>query len=151
MSRRPCRFTQAELVLALEEAAKLGPRPFVEVAPDGTIRAGQLPEPEPKQPASFSDRSGFYCDADTSSHIGHVYFIQAEESQRIKIGFSENPIQRLASLSTSSSESLALLASFPATMADERELHKKFAHLRIRGEWFSTSPEIMAYIEGAPK
>ena len=33
----------------------------------------------------------------------------------------------------------------------ERDFHKRFAHLRLRGEWFRKAPELMAFIESIEK
>ena len=30
----------------------------------------------------------------------------------------------------------------------EKALHKRFDHLRVRGEWFWATPELLAFIDG---
>lgn len=75
---------------------------------------------------------------------GHVYFVRAGEA--IKIGFSTNTPSRIASLQTSNAEQLELLGSIPGTPEDERELHERFCHFRIRGEWFRDADEIVDYV-----
>ncbi len=73
---------------------------------------------------------------------GYVYFIRAGSEGGIKIGFSTQPPRRLASLQTSNHEELKLIGSFRGTTADERELHQRFCHLKIRGEWFEPAEEL---------
>ncbi len=54
MSRRPARFTQADVEKALRVALKMDPPWIVEIAPDGTIRivpAAAVTLPEPPQAA----------------------------------------------------------------------------------------------------
>lgn len=47
MSRRPARFTQADLSRAIRAIAQAGSNMMVEVMPDGTMRI--LPAPSPSQ------------------------------------------------------------------------------------------------------
>lgn len=76
----------------------------------------------------------------------HVYFIQQGESGSIKIGYSKNPAQRLATLQTGHSEPLHMRAMAPGSMAQERALHDRFAHLRVSGEWFRPGEDLVAYM-----
>lgn len=41
---------------------------------------------------------------------------------------------------------LALLATRAGTIEDERAIHRCFAHLSIRLEWFTAAPELLAYV-----
>jgi hypothetical protein len=79
-----------------------------------------------------------------------LYFIQAE-SGLIKIGQSENPHARLKALQQGTAETLALLKIIPPspTRLTERQIHQKFQHLRVRGEWFRPGPELIDFIGGA--
>ena len=72
-----------------------------------------------------------------------VYLIQAEDSKSLKIGVSWNPARRLATLRVASRESLRMVAEISGGVDTERQLHKKFDHLRLSGEWFSFSDEII--------
>lgn len=78
---------------------------------------------------------------------GAVYFVQTLRSQRIKIGFSKNPLRRLPELAVGCPEPFRILGAIAGTMADERALHKRFATSREIGEWFRNDPELVAYIE----
>lgn len=71
---------------------------------------------------------------------GYVYFIQQDETQAIKIGYTETEQglrQRLADLQTGSPYTLRILGRTPGTPALERALHVRFRKYRLSGEWFS--------------
>jgi hypothetical protein len=76
---------------------------------------------------------------------GITYFIRAGDS--IKIGFASNLKRRLGGLQSSHHEPLEVLAAVSAADVDEHQTHQRFAHLRIRGEWFRPEPELLDYIE----
>lgn len=79
--------------------------------------------------------------------MGYVYFIEAEESGLIKIGRAANPIRRLAAMQTGSAEPLRLARTI-RTDDDkhlERELHRRFAADRVRGEWFDPSDDLLKF------
>lgn len=83
-----------------------------------------------------------------SDVVGFVYFIGAPAVRRIKIGWSQDhPSRRLHTFQTGSPVPLVLLAYVEANPAAEKELHRRFASLRVAGEWFEDSPELMEAIE----
>jgi len=71
---------------------------------------------------------------------GEVYFVRFGD--RIKIGFSTNVKTRMKAVPHD-----AILATMPGTPAVESRMHKRFAHLRITGEWFRPGPDLMAFID----
>ena len=81
--------------------------------------------------------------------IWTIYFAQASESKRIKIGkTTRNPETALASLN--SSEELVLLKTVKGTLALSRDLHAEFEMLQVEGlqkGWYTSSPELLARIE----
>lgn len=83
--------------------------------------------------------------------ITTVYFIQGGD--HIKIGITNGPVaKRLKALSTAHHQELVLLATQEdASGKLEIELHERFAHLRVRGEWFRAEPDLLAYIEAIKK
>ena len=86
-------------------------------------------------------------EVDTGGQTGEkdVYFIQGCETQRIKIGISNNVDSRLKGIQ--SSEPLKLLAVIKQGGKDlERRLHQKFQGLRVHGEWFRPDPQLLEYI-----
>lgn len=83
----------------------------------------------------------------SSARESKVYFIESETAGLIKIGRSVNPDSRFNAIRTMSPDKLVLLGYLPEEVATENELHKKFAHLRMHGEWFEAAPELRKAIE----
>lgn len=132
MSRRPAKFTEAEMRSALKVAKQTyGEGATIALMPDGALRLVPPSELEPPPPKPNTD-----C----------VYFIHSEHGAVVKIGWSSNVHQRLASLNQYSPVPLTLTATFPGGLPDERKMHERFAHLRKHGEWFAASPELMDFI-----
>lgn len=79
---------------------------------------------------------------------GFIYFIQFGEAGPIKVGHSVYDVeQRLAAMQVGSPEVLRLRGVIEnSTIKAEKELHARFAGLRIRGEWFRPDPELLDYI-----
>jgi hypothetical protein len=77
----------------------------------------------------------------------YLYFIQAENGP-IKIGHSSDPEGRLAILQQGNPYPLHLLAKIPQLFCEERALHKKYASLRMAGEWFDPSDDLLSEIKG---
>ena len=85
--------------------------------------------------------------APSSAGESKVYFIESKAAGLIKIGRSVNPVSRFNAIRTMSPDKLVLLGYLPEEVATENELHKKFAHLRMHGEWFKAAPELREAIE----
>ena len=77
---------------------------------------------------------------------GVVYFVQKESGGSIKIGFSADLPARMESLQVSSDERLVVLAALRGSMELEHELHEKYAHLRLQGEWFIPADDLVKFI-----
>lgn len=79
---------------------------------------------------------------------GFVYFIRAkgDPSSPIKIGWTTNIIGRLEALQTGFPHELEVVGSTPGDIQREKDLHKRFSGLRLRGEWFSPSADLLEYI-----
>lgn len=73
-----------------------------------------------------------------SVRVGYVYLMR-DASGLTKIGFSKNPKTRESTLQ-SEKPSIELVCAWPGTLDDERELHRRFAPKRTRGEWFMLGP-----------
>ncbi len=78
---------------------------------------------------------------------GVTYFVRAGDA--IKIGFATNLKDRLVGLQTSHPDELEVLAAISANDVDEYATHQKFAHLRLRGEWFQADKELLDFIDYA--
>jgi uncharacterized protein YeeX (DUF496 family) len=65
----------------------------------------------------------------------------------VKIGRSKNPEKRLKQLSTGSPYKLEIIKKIRGNENLEREIHDKFSHLRMNGEWFELTDELSEFIE----
>lgn len=74
-----------------------------------------------------------------------VYFIRAESTWCIKIGFTSNLKQRVRDLEKRFG-SVEVLRTMPGTKRDELALHKRLAEWRVQGEWFQDCAEVRAAI-----
>jgi hypothetical protein len=83
-----------------------------------------------------------------------VYFIAAgdinEDGTPVKVGISNEPEKRLATLQGAHYEELRIVEKFPLlaeyVAGDERALHTILKPDRIRGEWFKASPRLRALL-----
>jgi hypothetical protein len=76
--------------------------------------------------------------------LGFTYFVQ--DGDAIKIGSSTNPEARIKTLQTGLHRELKVLAIVPQEIAGEFETHQRFAHHRIRGEWFRAGADLLRFI-----
>jgi len=80
------------------------------------------------------------------AHCDGVYFIQVGIGP-VKIGYGGNISQRVCSLQVAHWEPVELRAyDRGASKLDEIQLHSRFAHARIRGEWFWPVDDLMRHI-----
>jgi hypothetical protein len=76
-----------------------------------------------------------------------IYFARCEDMNGyIKIGRATNPRKRISDLRNGCPYEVILLATLPGGLLREKILHRRFEASRIRGEWFSPSPELMEVI-----
>lgn len=79
-----------------------------------------------------------------------VYFVQNGTGGPIKIGFAGNVARRMTKLRADCPDPV-LLAVLDGGRDTEAELHSRFDGCRIRGEWFSPSAELMAFVTAQPR
>lgn len=72
---------------------------------------------------------------------GFVYFLRCGDF--VKIGFSAQPKRRLRHLQTATPFDFELLGMHPGLRWQEQQLHKIFASLRHRHEWFRVDQTIL--------
>jgi hypothetical protein len=79
---------------------------------------------------------------------GMVYLIQ-ERSGLCKIGSSRNLEQRMTQLQCANPHELRLLHHFASSqmLQDERKLHTRFLHRRVKNEWFALTEADIADIQ----
>lgn len=72
-----------------------------------------------------------------------IYAVQAGVDGPVKIGRTRNVRERLADLQSANGEELRLIAAWRGVPKTEQELHAEYADLRLRGEWFVATPELL--------
>ena len=86
-------------------------------------------------------------------HLWHkkmpwVYFVECVGHDIIKIGGTSTGVRaRINNLQHSCPFDLVCIGAYAATPEEEGRLHKQFASLRLRGEWFRASLEMRDYIK----
>lgn len=69
-----------------------------------------------------------------------VYVIT--DGEYVKIGRTTSLRNRLKDLQVANARPLTLLAFIKGYQDTEQELHYRFGHARVRGEWFKLTPEL---------
>ena len=79
-----------------------------------------------------------------TAHTPTVYFVQAEPPDGpVKIGYTRRRVDvRVSEGQTFSSNQIHVLVEVPGTRRDESRLHRRFAHLHLRGEWFTYGEDL---------
>ena len=80
------------------------------------------------------------------SRATFVYFIFNPQTNEIKIGQSVQPESRLATLAREQDAKLILLGTMEDRVPLETILHRQFAHLKVKGEWFAADDELVDYV-----
>lgn len=78
--------------------------------------------------------------------MGWVYFIASDFAQTVKIGWSALPESRVFYIDRHSATPVRLVWMFEGTLADERDLHRRFALHRLRHEWFVFHDDVKSFI-----
>lgn len=78
-----------------------------------------------------------------SEIVGWIYFIQQINGGPIKIGWATNVERRCVVMQAVNPYQLSVLGKFKGTIDDERRLHDEFAAVRLHGEWFEPTPELL--------
>ena len=76
-----------------------------------------------------------------------VYFVEAVGLDKVKIGTTTRIKSRLAAMQTGSPVRLELLGHLDGSTVTEADMHRRFEHLRLHGEWFLATTELRAFIE----
>jgi hypothetical protein len=80
---------------------------------------------------------------------GFVYAIG--DNDRVKIGWSEDPIRRLNKIRSDCPDVAHLLGLIPATRQQEAEAHKLLARWCIQREWFRRDGAVAAFVNMLPR
>jgi len=80
------------------------------------------------------------------SQQGKIYFVQSGPDGPIKIGFSRSHHNRFDHLQAHNARKLRLLALLDGTYEKEKEIHERFASIRLHGEWFEPAPKLLRFV-----
>lgn len=72
-----------------------------------------------------------------------VYFVRQGVTGNVKIGYAADVTKRMSGLQVGQHLRLRLMRLFDGSLADEKNLHARFRHLAISGEWFRFHPDMM--------
>lgn len=99
-------------------------------------------------PKATFDFRGEELSSQLPSHMKEFVYFISDEDGYIKIGKASNVEARFNQLQTASRQELTVLAVKRGGHVLEGELHERFNHLRVRGEWFYFTSEIADFIGG---
>jgi DNA-binding XRE family transcriptional regulator len=75
---------------------------------------------------------------------GYVYAIEC--NGRVKIGYSAQPEKRFSKVASDAPFPCVLLGYWPGDVSDELAVHGRFNPIRVHGEWFAATQELLAFI-----
>ncbi len=78
--------------------------------------------------------------------LSKIYFIQSGNGP-IKIGYSIQIENRLPTMQSGNPCPLTLLKTVFGGQSEELAIHRKFKAIRIRGEWFEPTSELLNFIQ----
>lgn len=78
---------------------------------------------------------------------GDLYLMQSGDTNRYKIGYSENPPHRTCQLQIGSPDELNIRFSCRGDRIIEHIFHRRYEAKKIRGEWFTLSEEDLTIIK----
>jgi hypothetical protein len=79
---------------------------------------------------------------------GYVYVMEC--AGFYKVGWSGAPSERLRQIQLCNPLPVQLVGHIKGSMDDETSWHKRFSSKRVRGEWFSLSPQDLETFLGEP-
>lgn len=92
-------------------------------------------------PLPESINSGAY--KEVPAHF--IYFIRCMD--RVKIGITSSLNNRLYAIRLSSAFPVDMIYSYEGDISEEKRLHKNFANLHVKGEWFLYHDSIKEFIK----
>jgi DNA-binding XRE family transcriptional regulator len=82
--------------------------------------------------------------------IGFVYAV-GDQTGRVKIGWSGDPLRRLNKIGSDCSSAVTLLGLIPATRAQEAEIQVLLKPWKVNREWFYLKGPVKAFVDLLPQ
>lgn len=79
-----------------------------------------------------------------------AYFIRCDTTGRIKIGYATDVRARFFSIQCGNSTPVTMLAAIPDHGDVEHLVHAHFIGAHSHGEWFHSTPELLAFVASLP-
>ena len=102
-------------------------------------------------PSNPAKKTMYFTQAkcDLFSGVGETKHLGWDGSKKIDAGSIRISFDCTATKLTD--EKYKILGAVPASITDEIKLHERFAHLRIKGEWYKPEAELLDFIEKVSK
>jgi hypothetical protein len=101
-------------------------------------------------PEQVMEAAAIMRQADHAGLLGdrtRLYFVGAGEPvEAIKIGVATDPRKRLSVIQADQHLPVRIMTTVWIYEFEEAQVHRQFAHLRIRGEWFRPAAELLEVI-----
>jgi hypothetical protein len=75
-----------------------------------------------------------------------VYFLWSHKDHLVKVGSTANLNTRITTIAKQENAEVDLLGIMSGYEWHEKNIHRQFKHLRVRGEWFLPYVDLMEYI-----
>lgn len=80
-----------------------------------------------------------------------IYFVcRKGDETMVKIGSTTDPLKRFSTLQTSSPELLEMIGLVVGSHAHERDIGLFLRDHKVRGEWFTVTPELKEFVDSLP-
>lgn len=76
-----------------------------------------------------------------------IYFIAAEGTNLIKIGYAKDVYSRLGTIGAGCPYPMRVLTVIPGAIEDEHRLHLRFKEYNFHHEWFRLEGELLAFVD----
>ena len=81
-----------------------------------------------------------------------LFFVQGRHTGFIRIGHAADAsfVRRFGELHHANADPLTCIATMPGDAGTQRDLHSRFAHARLHGEWFQPNASLLEFISNLP-
>ena len=79
-----------------------------------------------------------------------IYVVRDEATGLVKLGYSNSPYHRISKIRSDCPGELSIIAVTEGDRATESELHDRFSHLHVRGEWHRYEGDLERWAASIP-